>query len=469
MASRKSNFSDSERAELASDIRTMLLYTENSGDTSSVNRFSAGSERSTHAFGIMQFDVGRNRDARDFLKSIGFTPDQIRELSRHGSLSDRIRLNAQLQAHATDLDRFTDLQIQISISRLDSLIDYLDRTSPSAATAIRNDHRLQLALVDYDNQLRIDGLGSTDPLPNTLLAYLSGRSVNLTGGALQLNPTATLTRNDIQNYIDNSRGAANAPIGTRHRAYELNKALNLISSGQNRLPHSVPPDRNKNPTSSGTRQIPAGHNTPNSYSGLAGIHNVLLDPYGFLQSGAQANLRPAEIYRPNGRGVTFRLCSTLPSDTPTGTFSPHGKPRLSRTGCLCSYERLRPTIFPFSPRPGNILAQPFEGLFGGAPPATSPPQQQPIAQPGPAKPFYSLKDKLAFLGEVYPTAKRASDATGLSLPFILAHAAHETGWGKNVSGNNLFNLKADGDWQGPAITKGHATYRAYPSYRGEHE
>ena len=40
-------------------------------------------------------------------------------------------------------------------------------------------------------------------------------------------------------------------------------------------------------------------------------------------------------------------------------------------------------------------------------------------------PFYSLKDRLDFLGRVYRVAKPVSEATGLSLPFILAHAAHE--------------------------------------------
>ncbi len=80
------------------------------------------------------------------------------------------------------------------------------------------------------------------------------------------------------------------------------------------------------------------------------------------------------------------------------------------------------------------------------------------------KPFYSLKDKINFLGKVYAQAKLISEETGLSLPFILAHAAHEAGWGKNVNGNNIFNPKADRDWQGLTYTKGDKAYRAYPSY-----
>ncbi len=64
MASKRSNFSDRDRVQLASNIRTMFSYTENSGNESSINQFSDGPARSTHAFGIMQFDVGRNPDAR---------------------------------------------------------------------------------------------------------------------------------------------------------------------------------------------------------------------------------------------------------------------------------------------------------------------------------------------------------------------------------------------------------------------
>ena len=61
-------------------------------------------------------------------------------------------------------------------------------------------------------------------------------------------------------------------------------------------------------------------------------------------------------------------------------------------------------------------------------------------------------------------AKPVSEATGLSLPFILAHAAHEVEFGKNIMENNLFNLKADKDWQGSTHLKGGNEYRSYPSY-----
>jgi len=117
----------------------------------------------------------------------------------------------------------------------------------------------------------------------------------------------------------------------------------------------------------------------------------------------------------------------------------------------------------------NPLASPssFDSLALGSrslPGASG--QAQPPLPSGQAKkpPFSSLKDKLDFLRRVYRVAKPLSERTGLSLPFILAHAAHEGGWGKNIEGNNLFNLKADETWEGPTFTKGNAKYRSYPSY-----
>jgi hypothetical protein len=135
---------------------------------------------------------------------------------------------------------------------------------------------------------------------------------------------------------------------------------------------------------------------------------------------------------------------------------------------------------PYVPEQGgpsrpNLLDSPssFESLnFGSG----NPPQviAQPTGRPGGKNqvkagqarkaPFYSLQDRLDFLGRVYRVAKPVSEATGLSLPFILAHAAHEVQFGKNIMENNLFNLKADKDWQGSTHLKGGNEYRSYPSY-----
>jgi hypothetical protein len=128
----------------------------------------------------------------------------------------------------------------------------------------------------------------------------------------------------------------------------------------------------------------------------------------------------------------------------------------------------------------NLLTSPPEMDFffsgSGNPPqvSTQPSGQSKTISSAPVSqaaqpPFYSAKDQLDFLGRVYRVAKPLSEATGLSLPFILAHAAHEVDFGKSIEGNNLFNLKADKDWEGPTHRRGNETYRSYPSYEASME
>ena len=260
MSSKGFNFTDSERAHLLSDIRTMLKQTELSGNEAYLYRFSDGPGKSTHAFGLKQSDVGGDPEAQDFLAKIGFKRREIDELSHQGNLPDRDKLNEKLQKHPKEVNDFTDLQIQHSISRLESLINRLDRENPAAAAAIRKDHELQLALVDYDNQLVISDLGKAQPKPNSLLAYLTGHPVQRGRITLQLDPKATLTRNDIQNYIDHTPWGVSYPNETRGRAERLNKALKHNSSEQSRVPRSVPLDPNRHPAGSGTQHSPAGPN-----------------------------------------------------------------------------------------------------------------------------------------------------------------------------------------------------------------
>jgi len=57
MDSKRFNFTHSERAQLLSDIRAMLKQTELSGNEAYMYRFSEGPGKSTHAFGLKQFDV----------------------------------------------------------------------------------------------------------------------------------------------------------------------------------------------------------------------------------------------------------------------------------------------------------------------------------------------------------------------------------------------------------------------------
>jgi peptidoglycan hydrolase FlgJ len=101
-------------------------------------------------------------------------------------------------------------------------------------------------------------------------------------------------------------------------------------------------------------------------------------------------------------------------------------------------------------------------------------QTTPLRAPASAGDFVSMHGD---------AAKRAEQATGIPATFMVAQAAHETGWGKKqirmADGSNSFNLfgiKATADWKGPVarITtteyidgqpkKMTQSFRAYSSY-----
>ncbi|HHI94392.1 MAG TPA: flagellar assembly peptidoglycan hydrolase FlgJ [Gammaproteobacteria bacterium] len=88
-----------------------------------------------------------------------------------------------------------------------------------------------------------------------------------------------------------------------------------------------------------------------------------------------------------------------------------------------------------------------------------------------------------FVQQLWPHAKAASEKLGVAPEVILAQAALETGWGKKInqhasgeSSYNLFNIKADGRWQGESVSvatlefrqgvamRETARFRAYASY-----
>jgi peptidoglycan hydrolase FlgJ len=103
-----------------------------------------------------------------------------------------------------------------------------------------------------------------------------------------------------------------------------------------------------------------------------------------------------------------------------------------------------------------------------------------IAQTTPLRPPASASEFVAMHGQA---AKQAEQASGIPATFMVAQAAHETGWGKKqirmADGSNSFNLfgiKATADWKGPVarITtteyvdglpkKTVQAFRAYSSY-----
>jgi len=88
-----------------------------------------------------------------------------------------------------------------------------------------------------------------------------------------------------------------------------------------------------------------------------------------------------------------------------------------------------------------------------------------------------------FSKQLFVLAEKAGKELGVNPETLLAQAALETGWGKKVASNaggrssyNLFNIKADERWQGPAVAvstleyrdglavKETANFRAYNSY-----
>jgi flagellar protein FlgJ len=86
-----------------------------------------------------------------------------------------------------------------------------------------------------------------------------------------------------------------------------------------------------------------------------------------------------------------------------------------------------------------------------------------------------------FVRDLWPHAEKAAGELGVDPRALVAQAALETGWGRNVarradgtSGNNLFNIKADARWGGDSLTvrtlefegglpkPATAAFRAYP-------
>jgi len=125
------------------------------------------------------------------------------------------------------------------------------------------------------------------------------------------------------------------------------------------------------------------------------------------------------------------------------------------------------------------------------------PASAPVAVPGnngaavpvaiPAEPNRAPEPLLdspgVFVDRLMPLARKAAEKLGVAPEVLLAQAALETGWGRKISrdsagrsSNNLFNIKADGRWQGERVVvstleyrdgvavRERATFRAYESF-----
>lgn len=206
-------------------LRATLIATELGGSMGDSSHFSyAALGRSTYSFGQMQFDVGNNRDARDFLKRNGFDDVDVGDLSSRCSLSDEKKdaLNAKLQAipHAT-MEQFTNEQLDKGIAEVGVVISQVREQNPSAADAILQDPRLQLGIADYKNQF-----GSTGP---QFIGYLAGHPQQLAGGSVQTG--ALPTREDIQTFIGATAYGQNPQnaAGIEGREAHFNEAMSQLN------------------------------------------------------------------------------------------------------------------------------------------------------------------------------------------------------------------------------------------------
>ena len=214
--------------ELKAQLRTVLLYTEHSGNTSSLYRLSYAGAASSYSFGLLQFDVAQRTDARTFLSGIGFTNQEIANLSGSSSINAASlqSMNERLAANSAAVDQFAQSGIDNAVAKLDSLINDLDTRNPDVAQQIRADEALQLALIDYDNQFNISGIGTSSP--GSMLAYLR----NSANGRMSFEKIAAR--------IDQTVYGQNNPTQVTRLRDDLLRALNLLNIPKDPL-HVCPP------------------------------------------------------------------------------------------------------------------------------------------------------------------------------------------------------------------------------------
>jgi flagellar protein FlgJ len=87
------------------------------------------------------------------------------------------------------------------------------------------------------------------------------------------------------------------------------------------------------------------------------------------------------------------------------------------------------------------------------------------SEPPAARAQWRSDSPQAFIDGLLPLAEDAARELGVAPRVLLAQAALETGWGRHIAGdsrgssNNLFNIKAGADWDGPAVRVSTLEYR----------
>jgi peptidoglycan hydrolase-like protein with peptidoglycan-binding domain len=210
-------------------MRTVYAATELGGRAGDSNHFSyAGLAKSTYSFGLMQFDVGNNDDAKDFLAANGFDAADIKDLKSHGGLSrEKLdALNIKLQAiPQAKIDQFTNDYLDQRLARVGSVIDQVRALKPEAADAIVQDPKLQLGIADYANQF-----GHVGP---QVINFLAGKSETLDATGVTVKAGSPVTREDIQTFIG-ATGYGHDPANARGvagREKHFNQAMDELGLG----------------------------------------------------------------------------------------------------------------------------------------------------------------------------------------------------------------------------------------------
>lgn len=173
-----------------------------------------------------------------------------------------------------------------------------------------------------------------------------------------------------------------------------------------------------------------------------------------------------------GLGLTETLVRQLSRQIPGMTAS--GDPEGSRRLTLADYDRSLPVLSRELPQRLEVVNQ----VADSAVPAMA---DTPVKADGLPLQFDSPEQ---FVGHLLPMAEQAASGTGIDPRLMVAQAALETGWGKHMiegeggaPSHNLFGIKADQRWVGPAVSittseyregvrvSEQAAFRAYPDYQ----
>ncbi len=210
-------------------LRTVYVATELGGKDVDANHFSyAGLAKSTYSFGQLQFDVGNNDSARDFLKANGFDAADINDLRSHGGLSAKklVALDNKLQAIPQEkIDKFTNDYLDKRVADVGSVIDQVRVLKLAAADAIIGDQKLQLGIADYANQF-----GHVGP---QFVGFLAGKSETLNASGKIIQAGNPPTREDIQTFINATSYGQNPKnsSGINGRADHFNEAMAELKLG----------------------------------------------------------------------------------------------------------------------------------------------------------------------------------------------------------------------------------------------